>query len=294
MNEELKKDLKTNIKMAAFDVDGTILPFGNPTFSDGIKQMFKDLQKNGIYSIISTAREFITIGNLLTQIPEANYFIGANGMFVYDIQKAEIIYENAVKLEHMAILYEALFGKDSFANYDPSKKFADLESFTVTDLNWCYHSPGINKNTWFLTPHQAKLVPMDFAKIDPKHIHIITLGSYNQEATNRLEAYITKVIQENNLPLEVSSKWNKGVFVTPVGVTKFNALTWLAKHLNLDAKKNLITFGDSTNDFEMLKNAAFSVGLGEHEPYIKEITKMHALPVEKDGAYLALKELGLI
>ncbi|KUH47314.1 HAD family hydrolase [Mycoplasmopsis meleagridis] len=293
--KDLKSKLQENIKMAAFDIDGTIMPFGQPIFSDGIKQMFRELKSKDIYSILSTAREFVTIGNFLEQLPEVNYFIGANGMFIYDVQNKSFVYENPIELNDLKILYVALFGKEALTGeYEKINKFPDLESLTVTDLNWCYHSPNINKNTWFLSPHHAKLKPMDFDIIDKNHIHIITLGSYNQEATNRLEKYVKKIIAKNNLPLEVNSKWNKGVFITPKNVTKFHALELLAKKLNLDAKKNLIAFGDSTNDYEMLINAAYSVGLGEHDPNIKKITKMNAKPVEQDGSYLALKELGIL
>ncbi|UUM19046.1 YcsE-related riboflavin metabolism phosphatase [Mycoplasma sp. 1018B] len=294
-SNKLRNNLKNRIKMAAFDVDGTIMPFGNPEFSPGIKRMFKDLKSNNIYSIISTARDFVTIGNFLEQIPEANYFIGANGMFIFDNQNKKYLYENSIKLSDLIIFYESLFGKE--IQYDENgkvKKFKDLESFTVPDMKYIYHSPQINKNTWFLTPHQNKLKPINFEEIDKEHIHIITLTSFNQEATDRLELYVSKIIKDNNLSLEVTSKWNKGIFVTPKNVTKYHALEILANHLNLSVSENMIAFGDSTNDYEMLENAAFSVGLGNHDPNIKIIADYHADLVENDGAYKALKDLNIL
>ncbi|VEU76898.1 YcsE-related riboflavin metabolism phosphatase [Mycoplasmopsis columbina] len=282
MTSKEKKELKNQIRMVAFDVDGTILPFSQLSFNPNIQKMFKDLEKNNIYSIISTAREFITIGNLLDQIPEANYFIGANGMFVYDLQAKEIIYEKPIKLQNLELLYKEIWGHP------------DLESLTVTDLNWCYHSPGINKNTWFLTPHHAKMKEINFFEIDSKHIHIITLGSYNEETTTRLEEFVKHTIRKYNLPLEINSKWHRGLFVTPKGVTKFTALSWLANYLGLDASKNLIAFGDSSNDYEMIKYSAYGVAVGCEDKYICQIAKDIADDVKQDGTYTKLKDLQII
>lgn len=282
MNNKNIKELKKQIKMAAFDVDGTILPFGNIIFSQNIKKMFKDLKTHNIYSIISTAREFITIGSLLEQIPETDFFIGANGMFVYDLQAKKIIFEKTIKLEELKILYNEIWG------------FKDLESLTVTDLNWCYHSPGINKDTWFLTPHHPKMKLIDFDEIDPEHIHIITLGSYNEETTARLEKLVNATIKKHNLSLEVNSRWHKGIFVTPIGITKYHALEWLANYLNLDASKNLITFGDSSNDYDMISKSAYGVAVGCHDKYICEIADDVCELVDQDGPYKKLKELEII
>ncbi|UWV79621.1 HAD hydrolase family protein [Mycoplasmopsis felis] len=57
------KQLKDIIKIAAFDVDGTILPNGGLKFSNNTRKMFGLLKNNGITTVISTAREFATIGD---------------------------------------------------------------------------------------------------------------------------------------------------------------------------------------------------------------------------------------
>nr|WP_223211687.1 HAD family hydrolase [Mycoplasmopsis columbinasalis] len=263
-------------------MDGTILPYAHLDFSDNTIKMFELLSQKGIKSVINSAREFVTIGSLLNLVPAANYFIGANGMFVYDIKNKKIIYENPIKLADLETIYNEV------------KDLPQLEGFMVTDLNFLYHSPGINKGSWFLSSHKAKMRLMDFEAIDENHIHIITLQTYGPETTAQLETIINKIIEKHKMPLYVNSKWHKGLFITPTGVTKYSALEWLAKKLGYEANKNLIAFGDSSNDYEMIEHSAYGVSVGTYDEKLVALADDIALKVEQDGAYWKLKELEII
>ncbi|MGY5139611.1 YcsE-related riboflavin metabolism phosphatase [Mycoplasmopsis gallinarum] len=278
-----KNELKSNIKMAAFDVDGTIMAFGHPEFTVKMKETFSDLAKNDIYSIIASAREFVTIGNFLEQLPTLDYFIGANGMFIYDYKNKKMLYEKPMKYDEMMLIYQNILN-------DPN-----CEGFNIVDLNNVYYSDGMNIDTWFLKPHQAKLKPMSqIEEIDKEHIHIITLSSYDEQTTEALAQKVEKIIAEHNLDLEVNSRWHKGLFVAPKGISKFNALEILAQKLNLSASKNLIAFGDSGNDYEMIENSAYGVRVGNHDEHLKTIADDAAMNPIDDGVYYKLKELNLI
>ncbi|VEU64548.1 Cof-like hydrolase (plasmid) [Mycoplasmopsis cynos] len=64
------KELKEQIKVAAFDVDGTILVNGEVTFQENTKKMFRDLKNNNVTSVLATARDFATIGDFLDQLDQ--------------------------------------------------------------------------------------------------------------------------------------------------------------------------------------------------------------------------------
>ncbi|MCS4536937.1 Cof-type HAD-IIB family hydrolase [Mycoplasma sp. CSL7475-4] len=277
-----KTKLKANIKLAAFDIDGTLLPYEQLEFSDNVTKMFKALKNSGIYSVLATAREFITIGELMNKTPDLDYFIGANGMFVYDLKKETIIYERTISLHDLRIIYEAL------------KTIPQSRGLTITDLDWCYHTPGMNLDTWFLRPHHAKMRPMDFEAIDKEHLHIITIQTNNQEETDIVVKEIKAIIEENNLDVEINSTWHRGLFICPKGVTKSHTIDWLANHLKLSNTHNVIAFGDSSNDVEMVSNAAWGVVMEEADESLKKLANDIAKSVKVDGAYLKLKELELI
>lgn len=278
----MKSELKNNIKLAAFDINGTILPYAAPALSDTVTKMFKELKNNNIYSTLSTAREFITIGNLMDKTPDLDFFIGANGMFVYDFQNKKIIYEKTISLIDLKIIYDEVL------------KCNDTTGLTVTDLDWCYYSEGTHLNTWFLSPHAAKMKLFDLDAIDEEHIHIITIQTQGEEQTKRAVEYFEKVIKDNNLNVSINSYWHSGLFICPKGVTKSKTIDWLCEYLNIENSKNVIAFGDSSNDIEMVSNAAYGVVMNHSEQYLKDAANDIAGDVKNDGAYLKLKELRLI
>ncbi|AIA29413.1 HAD family hydrolase [Mycoplasmopsis californica] len=277
-----KQALKNSIKLAAFDIDGTILPYTQSHFSDTITKMFKELKNKNIYSTLATAREFVTIGNLAQNTPDLDYFIGANGMFVYDFKLKKMIYEKPIALSELKIIHSAIQNIDQAIG------------MTITDLNWCYYTEGTDINTWFLSPHYSKMKPMDFNMMDKDHLHIITIMCKNKQDTEITVTKIKEVIKQNNLDLDVNSTWHKGLFICPKNVTKSDTIDWLANYLGLKNSKNVIAFGDSSNDFEMVKNAAWGVAMEECDPELKKVAKDIAKSVKEDDVYLKLKELNLI
>lgn len=277
-----KEELKQNIKLAAFDVDGTILPYKQKTFSNEIVGMFRKLQENNIITTLATAREMVSIGNLLKDAKYLDYFIGANGMFVYDVKHEKFVYEKKFDRETVKLLYDAL-SKNNLSS-----------GFTICDTEYIYYGPGTYLETWFLTPFKDKLKPYDIDAIDNDHLYIITVNCKNRDETDRCEAIINELIKEHNLPVEINSKWYKGLFIQPIGVNKASTLHWLSEYLNLNSQKQLIAFGDSDNDIHMLQEAGYSVAMGNADDYIKAYADDVAPHVEENGAYIKLQDLGLI
>ncbi|WP_406617151.1 YcsE-related riboflavin metabolism phosphatase [Mycoplasmopsis adleri] len=282
MDKMSKTDLKKNIKLAAFDIDGTLLPHGELEFNDTVVNMFDELHKNGIRTTLATAREFVTIGKLMKKPRSLDFFIGANGSFAFDNNSKKIIYEKTIKFDQFKLLYEAMI------------KFEPCDSVLIMDQNYGFKSPNMDTNTWFLQPHNEKLIDMDYDKMDKNHLHIITIGADGDEKTVKCAEYARKIIADNNLDLEIAAKWSKGIFITPKGVTKAGTLEWLCNYLNLDIKKNLIAFGDSSNDYEMLREAAYGVAMTRANDWVKGVSKDVALDCEYDGVYKKLCDLQLI
>lgn len=57
---------------------------------------------------------------------------------------------------------------------------------------------------------------------------------------------------------------------------------------------NTYAFGDSINDYEMLKNAAHGIAMGEHREELMEVCDFVTDTVENNGVANGLKRLGLI
>ncbi|QSF13689.1 YcsE-related riboflavin metabolism phosphatase [Mycoplasma sp. Mirounga ES2805-ORL] len=278
-----KKLQVENIKMAAFDVDGTILPYSRETLSKNMKEMFAELENNKIITVIATARDFVTIGDLLDESNNVSYFVGANGMFVYDIKNKKIINESPAKLSDIKIIYKKL------------KEHNCVKGFTITNLDTIYKSNDYDaENSWFHRPFLDHVEMMDFDKMSDEHLHVPTVMCENYDDVIKATQVIKETIKDNNMNLEISSSWSKGLFISPKGVTKSSALKWLAQYLNLNSKKNLIAFGDSANDYHMLRDSAYGVAMEHSTNYVKRVANDVALSPDKDGTYYKLKELNII
>lgn len=272
--------LKENIKIAAFDVDGTILPNGNTQLSENTVKMFKELKEQGIITVIASAREFVTIGDLLEQ-SEADYFVGANGTFIYDIKNKKIIFEKKIKFDDLKIIYDVLL------------KDQNCTGLTVMDIENAFYSPGTNIDTWFFRPHHAKMFEMDYTKINKDHLHIITVVAPDMEKSMYCSNLCKELFSKYKMELEVNSLWTRGLFVCPPNVTKSKTLEKLCDMLGFTIE-NLIAFGDSSNDFEMIRDAYYGVAMTCANEKVKEIADDIALDCEYDGAYWKLKELKII
>lgn len=269
---------KDKYKLAAFDVDGTLLVPGDLVFSKNIKNMFLELKKNNVITTLATAREFASINNFLEQL-NPDYFIGANGSFVWDVKNKKFIFTNVCNKEDVIKLY------DEFAT--------KVEGFQISHFDKVFKSPTTNTNTWYAKPFEHKFEDYSADKLIDDQIHLITLNQPDPKKVQELVKNVTKFIKQNKLDLEISSLWSRGIFIAPPMSNKIHALEKLASYLNLGLE-NIIAFGDGENDYEMIKNVGYGVAIDDSSNELKAIAKDICLSCEVDGPYHKLKELEII
>ncbi|UUD36731.1 COF family HAD hydrolase protein [Mycoplasmopsis californica] len=270
--------MNEKIKFAAFDVDGTILPYGQLSFSPKIVEAFKKLKENKIKTIIATGREFVTIGKLLDQLNgNIDYFIGANGAFIYDVEKDKIIHKNPIYYADFEVFYNEMI--DS------------VDSMSIMDDQYGHVSEKVDTDSWFLKPHTHKLKKLDdtFSQINRKSLFIITVNSMDKQSYD----LANKVIEKNHLNLSIQSAWEKGLFLAAKGVTKSSALRWLMIDHNASLK-NLIAFGDGENDVEMIRDAGIGVVMQGGSRELIKYADYIAPRCDDDGVYTQLKKLNII
>ncbi|WP_338582940.1 YcsE-related riboflavin metabolism phosphatase [Mycoplasmopsis cynos] len=270
------KELKEQIKVAAFDVDGTILVNGEVTFQENTKKMFRDLKNNNVTSVLATARDFATIGDFLDQLEPVDYFIGANGAFIWDVHNSKFLYKATIKKDVVKAIYEEFKDK--------------LVEMAITDFDKVYKTPNYKTDTWFIKPFKKNYLDYDEDSLTNSDIYLIT---FSTDQPKKLAEEVQKFIEKNNFDVEVMSKWTRGFWISPKNITKSKTLEILCKHLGY-SMDNLIAFGDSANDYEMLKDAYYGVAMQRANDKIKLVAKDVALDCEYEGCYLKLKELHLI
>ncbi|MGZ9413764.1 YcsE-related riboflavin metabolism phosphatase [Mycoplasma sp. 480] len=261
-------------KLISFDIDGTLLPYTQKDFFPEIKKMFVDLKKQGIVVIFCTGREMITIGNLLDEV-EVDYFLGANGAFIFDCKKKKIIYEDKINYNDFITL----------------SNFLDKENcdYSVMTDKYGYFSEGHDFNNWFLKDHTAKFKKLTDLEFDQNNLHIITVKSSDPNLISKTADFLKK----NDLNLEINSTWSKGFFISTLNSNKAKGLKELGKIINISLQE-MIAFGDGSNDYEMIKEVGYGIAMDGAPDFVIKVAKDTALSSEEKGTYLKLKELGII
>lgn len=81
--------------------------------------------------------------------------------------------------------------------------------------------------------------------------------------------------------------------LVPIGFSKATGMDWVCEFFDTDIS-DVVAFGDSSNDVEMLKHAGTGVCMGNGMDEAKEAADLVAPPMNDDGIFAACRQLGLI
>ena len=273
---------KSNIKIAAFDVDGTIFHEGR--VSDAVKDAIKRLHESGIITVIATGRMRYYMVESVMDLGVFRYAVFGNGSVVWDCEEEKTIAIQAFKpkeAEGILRCVDAL--TDAYA--------ADFEN-----------ENGMTPQLLSLVREEFKLeIPKDGSA--PKEIHttydnLLEHVIQKSEPIVKMRANFSSTLEREQamdkiratFDAELSSTSGKDIGITPLGANKGSGLATLCMHLGLDIS-NAIAFGDGGNDVEMLKRVGFAVAMGNGQDSAKAVADYIAKPVWEDGVALAISEL---
>lgn len=265
--------MNNKYKMVVFDIDGTLLPFGVSELSERTKEMFAKLKEAGYINVLCSGRDIFTIGNQI-QNPHVDYFVGANGTFILDLKTNEYIFEEVIDYEDFI----------KFRAYAEENKLA----FSFVGNKWGYYNDLFDINTWFYFPYKDKFISeKDFEAQNDKN-YLITIST---KAPEEWAKKLNEFFEKNNMNMWVLATWNSGIFLSSRGITKAVGLKMLGDILDVKLDE-MVAFGDSENDIEMLQQVGLGVALGNGEDVTKDAADLICLPVTEDGPYFKLKEMG--
>lgn len=269
------------IRIAAFDLDGTTLH--DSYMAPAVEQALRKLSDMGIAVTVSTGRD---ISQIPTDVLDCfRYRVTTNGGCISD-KDGNVLSEHPIDfrtaVETLAII--AKHGGRSAIYYNgfvlASPAFL-LRLLRRTDYLSKGHrkaTKGIRKGVLRLWPHRyVKRKGLDVFKVQS---FFKTLEQQNAAADElRMRLPVTPCTMEDG-SMETTYK----------GVSKAHALLELCDVLGCKAE-NIIAFGDSANDLELLKTAGFSVGMGNAEECVKRTVDYITDPVTEDGVATAVNLL---
>lgn len=269
-------------KMVVFDIDGTLLPFGQNELSPEIKTLFKRIKDKGLILVLATGRDFVSIGDI-HENENVDYFIGANGSFVYDLKNPKYILNSSIKYDDYENYYKDVLL--TYQNNIYNVILSDNEHVFV----WDYQKMD---GHWFWEPFKDRFKDFDLAKeqINQNQFHLVTV---NCTDNGTLIEESRKYFSQNNSSLNIQAYWKNGFFVANQNITKAYAIKTLCEHLKIDLE-HVIAFGDGENDLQMLKTVGFGVAMDNASDLVKSVAKDVTTSVEEFGTITYLEKNGII
>ncbi|CAT05001.1 COF family HAD hydrolase protein [Mesomycoplasma conjunctivae] len=242
----------------AFDLDGTILNRYNE-IEDKIIEALKLARAQGHILAIATGRGLPGSLELIKKYPYFDYIIANNGTLIYNVKEKTTIDKGSLDVQTIKLLIE---------DCKASKSICAISSL----FNLYKYAPEDNypwlKEQHIMDIHVYKKI--EFQEIE----NVLATEKINQIALRNSESEIKKLYQKwsDKLAGIYKTTITNKIFldVNPLSVDKYFGIKLVLDSLNLD-ESCLVTFGDSSNDFLMIRHAYYGFAMPYSTPDIEEV-----------------------
>lgn len=257
-----------------FDIDGTLLNSQGKILPNTIKAV-KDLHNKGHLIGLATGRNPILCDDIINVLPELSYIVGNNGSAIYNIKDKEL--KNVYTIPQVAIDYMINMVKENkkILIWHIGLKTYKVLFCSIEEAKQIYSLGGgfsfDSFDNWEEVKHTLKVengITQITMKADPQTI-IDNLKKSQEDMKDLCE-----VVEVSRLYIDFN----------PSNISKFTGIKEVCHEENIDIS-NVYAFGDSLNDYEMLKNLKNSVAMGNSENYLKNIAKYSTDSNNNDGIY---------
>lgn len=257
-------------KMIAMDLDGTLLNI-DKKISLKSKEYLMKLKEEGYIIVIATGRVLNSALDVTEGAMFADYVVGSAGGIIYDRNNNEIIYEKNISKETLKKVLEIYNEDINYISVCDSKLYY---KYTNKDCD----ENEFNKRTFdkdFLI-NDLDVIHMDISINN----NIDNIYNYLKNNINDVKIYIMADSYNPN------RRW---IEINGLNINKFEALKKIALKENIEIK-DIISFGDSINDIEMIENAGVSVAMGNAIDELKKEADYVTTSHNEDGIIKFLEE----
>lgn len=255
------------IKAIFFDIDGTLISHTLKDIPPNTKKALSLLKEKNIQIFIATGRHLLEMQELPTAALSFDGYITLNGQLCLDAEKNLLMSTPIAPKDCQTLL--SLFEKKELP-------------LLIVEEDRMY----LNFINEYVRQAQA-----DISSPIPE------IGSYTGNPIYQFIAYadepqakeISSLLSESRI-----SRWNKNAIdIIPSESGKAAKIHQLLKKLQLSSSE-IMAFGDSENDREMLQYAKIGVAMGNADDETKKYADHITDSVEEDGIYHALQFFKLL
>ena len=245
-------------KLIALDMDGTILTDDHLTAHPETINALKQAREKGWTLALATGRPLIDAKRpFISDLCLFDFYICNNGTYYWEPKTDEFTFDKTISREivkyvaDLAVQYKAFF-----ALHTKSAVYR-----VQTNENIDINSPEFKEMKMF------KLFKMKDV-LSKKEVATQVSIRTTKENAIKIKKEFTKYIDKVSLTIANEVY----VDINPKGVSKFSGLESLADYIGIEVK-NIVAFGDSGNDVEMLAGVGYGIAMGNATEEAKTVAK---------------------
>lgn len=267
------------IKLIATDMDGTLLDPKGQVDLPRLEKLLDQLEERGIRFVIATGNEIHRVKQLLGHLTERVVLIVANGARIFEGNQ----------------LLQAQTWDDDMVNrtLEFFKGRECQDQFVVTSMNGGFVKEGtvFTELENFMTPEMIELFyqRMNFVEELESHLFGGVLKMSLVVGEERSDSVLEEINQLFNGSVQAVSSGYGCIDILQSGIHKAWGLQELLKRWDIKAEE-IMAFGDSENDVEMLQLAGISYAMENADDKAKAVATNFAPSNIQAGVYQVLED----
>ena len=267
------------IKLIATDMDGTLLDPKGQVDLPRLEKLLDQLEERGIRFVIATGNEIHRVKQLLGHLTERVVLIVANGARIFEGNQ----------------LLQAQTWDDDMVNrtLEFFKGRECQEQFVVTSMNGGFVKEGtvFTELENFMTPEMIELFyqRMNFVEELESHLFGGVLKMSLVVGEERSDSVLEEINQLFNGSVQAVSSGYGCIDILQSGIHKAWGLQELLKRWDIKAEE-IMAFGDSENDVEMLQLAGIAYAMENADDKAKAVATDFAPSNSQAGVYEVLED----
>jgi hypothetical protein len=271
-----------NIKLIALDMDGTVLIDDHRSITESTAKVIDQVVAEHILVVPTSGRIISAMPEAVMALPAVQFAITSNGALAYRLKDKKIMYSNCIPRENAAAVFRTI----------PKKLWAEL---WADGKIYVEREKLLHQSDFLLNPFHAEVVEkigteissLSFGDALPGPIEKINLPNIPSTFKQKLWAEFSSwgIFSLVNTP--------NGFEIMNRGTSKAAGLLGFCRCLHSSGTKiqnqNIMAFGDSENDIEMLRASGFGIAMGNACERVKEAANAVTRRNTEDGVALAIE-----
>lgn len=276
-------------KIIFLDIDGTLIDHKkNHRVLDSTIQAIKQARKNKHLVVLCTGRTKSNVHPLLIPFETDAQIYGAGTTIVCS---DEVIYNRSIPKNDLKEMVKD-FHTFGFG-YTLEGEFASYcDEFCIKRRKNMAKIHGVSQETEDILSSEDTHFPMTDFDPDTAVMNKITIWSDDHE---KRDAFIKKWQNKYDCIVHEKKSYDthSATEILIKNISKASGMDFLLEHFKMKLE-HTISFGDSMNDYEMIRHSHIGVCMANGTPKLKQIADLVCGPADEDSIFDTFKQLHLI